>query len=242
MVYNIHAGKDADGVDNLPRVAEIIRSANPDFVMLQEVDRLTERSGRRDQLRELENLTDLHGVFGNTLDFQGGQYGIAVLSRWPDIAQILHALPVEPPQERAGGSHEPRGVLQAAVASPYGTIYLLNTHLDPSPDDSYRLQEAARVQSIAHALMSPENIVVIGGDFNATPGSETIHVMSTGRFRDAWVGCGAGEGKSYPALEPTKRIDYLLIPATLECVDATVITSTASDHRPVVFGLRLPDR
>src|SRR5688500_18311962 len=79
LVYNIHAGKDAGGVDNLARVAEIVRSTRADIALLQEVDRGTTRSGRVDQPRVLASLTGLNVAFGKTLEYQGGDYGIAVL-------------------------------------------------------------------------------------------------------------------------------------------------------------------
>ena len=49
LVFNIHAGKDAPGVDNLDRVAELVRATNADLVLLQEVDKGTKRSGKVDQ-------------------------------------------------------------------------------------------------------------------------------------------------------------------------------------------------
>ncbi|MEO7823076.1 MAG: endonuclease/exonuclease/phosphatase family protein, partial [Gemmatimonadaceae bacterium] len=102
LVYNIHAGKDAKGVDNLARVAEIVRSTGADIALLQEVDRGTTRSGKVDQLAVLSRLTGFHAAFGKTLDYQGGDYGIAVLSRWPINRDSLIRLPVDPPQERSG--------------------------------------------------------------------------------------------------------------------------------------------
>jgi len=242
LVYNMHAGRDDQGVDNLARVADVIRESGADLVLLQEVDRGTERAGGRDQLAELEQATRLHGVFGRTLDFQGGEYGIAILSRWPDMAQVTHALPVTPAQERAGHSYEPRGALQAAVSTPYRVVYLLNTHLDPSPEDTYRLQEAKRVKAIADGLRKAGNTVVIGGDFNSLPDTPTIRLIDSGEFRDSWLGCGMGDGEGYPARDPVKRIDYLFISSDLECMGARVITSNASDHRPVLFSIRFRDR
>ncbi len=72
LVYNIHAGKDASAVGNLARVAQIVADAQADIVLLQEVDRGTQRSGGVDQVAELRRLTGFHGVFGRTLDYQGG--------------------------------------------------------------------------------------------------------------------------------------------------------------------------
>lgn len=235
LVYNIHAGKDAAGEHNLARVAELVRESRADLVLLQEVDRGTERSGREDQLGELSRLTGLAGAFGRTLDYQGGEYGIAVLARWPILADRLHPLPVEPAQERAGGSYEPRGVLHVMIASPRGTVHLLNTHLDPSEDDLYRMQEVAAVRALADSLRHRGELVLVGGDINATPESRVVEQMSTAGWRDAWAACGAGPGFTYPADEPVKRIDYLFIPAQLRCESAVVLESQASDHRPVLI-------
>ena len=61
MVYNIHAGKDAAGVDNLERVAQVVRDAAADLVLLQEVDRGTRRSGGVDQPEVLARLDAVAG-------------------------------------------------------------------------------------------------------------------------------------------------------------------------------------
>src|SRR5215204_2773842 len=68
LVYNIHAGKDAKGVDNLERVAAIVRDSKADVVLLQEVDKGTTRSGKVDQPAELKRLTGFYVSFGKTLD------------------------------------------------------------------------------------------------------------------------------------------------------------------------------
>jgi endonuclease/exonuclease/phosphatase (EEP) superfamily protein YafD len=56
-------------------------------------------------------------------------------------------------------------------------------------------------------------------------------------LRDLWPGCGRGEGLTYPAEAPVKRIDYLYALGRAECRTARVITSEASDHRGVLFRL-----
>jgi endonuclease/exonuclease/phosphatase family metal-dependent hydrolase len=109
LVYNIHAGKDAAGVPNLERVAELVRRTKADIVLLQEVDKGTKRSANVDQTAVLAAQTGFHGAFGSALDYDGGKYGVAILSRWPILSDTLFHLPVEPPQTRSGGSMEPRG-------------------------------------------------------------------------------------------------------------------------------------
>lgn len=237
LVYNIHAGKDAAGVRNLGRVAELVRATRADVALLQELDRGTERSDGEDQPRTLSELTDRHAAFGRTLDYQGGEYGIAVLSRWPVTEYAVRPLRTEPPQARAGGSYEPRGALIGRTAGPAGVIRVLNTHLDASRDDHYRRQEVRQVLALADSLRSMGDLVLVGGDFNAEPDSEVIRTMLDAGWRDAWAVCGALDGNTFPASEPIKRIDYLFIPPGRDCVSAEVIATATSDHRPLLVLL-----
>lgn len=210
-----------------------------DVALLQEVDSVTERSGHTDQLAEIRRLTGFHGVFGRTLDYQGGGYGIAVIARFPIVSDSLIRLPVTPIQVRAGGSYEPRGVLHATILVGRHGIDVLNTHLDASAEDSYRRQEAATLVQIARKLTRSGARVMLGGDLNSTPVSAIHAIMETGGVRDAWPVCGSGDGFSYPEGKPIKRIDYLLISESMRCSEARVLASDVSDHRPVLFRISL---
>lgn len=238
LVYNIHAGKDAAGIDNLARVAALVAETGADIALLQEVDRGTTRSGGVDQVGELERLTGYHGAFGRTLDYQGGQYGIAILSRWPIVSDSMIQLPVVPPQERAGGSYEPRGALHARIAMPGRPepLDIVNTHLDPSGDPHYRRQEIAGVLRAIDDIRG--STTFLGGDLNATPDDSAIASIAESGLRDAWVACSApGPGLTYPASVPVKRIDYLWLPAGASCRSARVVDTQASDHRPLLVTL-----
>ena len=80
LCYNIHHGEGVDRKLDLERIARVIRSVSPEVVALQEVDRNTQRTGRVDQPAELARLTKMKVVFEKNIDFQGGQYGNALLS------------------------------------------------------------------------------------------------------------------------------------------------------------------
>lgn len=241
LVYNMHAGKDAAGADNLPRIAAFVRETGADLVLLQEVDRGTRRSGGVDQPATLRRLTGYHAAFGKTLDYDGGEYGIALLSRWPVVRDTVVRLPVDPPQERAGGSYEPRGALVATVAAPGGALTLVDTHLDPSRDDRWRRQEVRAVVAIADsARRGGAARLLVGGDFNSTPESAVQDEARRGGLRDAWATCGRGDGLTYPADSAVKRIDYLYLTGDAACAEARVVPSDASDHRPVLVRVTLP--
>ncbi len=239
LVLNMHAGTDAHGAPNLARVAALIRTAGADVVLLQEVDSATARSGRVDQLAELRRLTGLAGVFGRSLDYQGGGYGIAVLVRGQIAESRVVPLPVVPSQPRAGGSHEPRVALHATVTLGGDTVHFVNTHIDASADDVYRRQEAATLVAEAARIARAGRLVLVGGDMNSTPESAVQQAVRRAGWRDLWAECGRrGHGLTYPASQPVKRIDYLYALGGAACERAEVLESEASDHRPLVFVLR----
>jgi endonuclease/exonuclease/phosphatase family metal-dependent hydrolase len=235
LVFNIHAGKDAGSRANLEDIAALIRSTAADIVLLQEVDRGTKRSGNVDQLRILGDLTGYFTAFGRSLDYDGGQYGIAALSREPISHAATEPLPIQPPQPRAGGSYEPRAALSFATQTSLGAVNAINTHLDSSKDEDYRLQESAHIVSMTRRFAKQR--LIAGGDFNAEPSSATYAQVIAAGLKDAWKECGAGEGLTYPADKPVKRIDYLFLAAGLRCTRAEVIETTVSDHRPLLVSL-----
>ena len=60
------------------------------------------------------------------------------------------------------------------------------------------------------------------------------------KFDDAWVTSRAkGDGFSYPADKPVKRIDHIFYGERLRAKKAWVVASLASDHVPVVAELEL---
>jgi endonuclease/exonuclease/phosphatase family metal-dependent hydrolase len=233
LVYNIHAGKDAKGVDNLERVAQIVRDTRADVALLQEVDVRTTRSGGVDQPARLRELTGFHVAFGKSLDYQGGLYGIAILSRWPIDSSRVSPLPIQPPQLRSGVSYEPRAALRAFIRAAGRSLIVVNTHLDASRDDSYRRQEAQTIIAMADSLRR-HGVLFVGGDFNSEPGSAVQATISATGLHDAWLMCGYGNGLTYPADSGTKRIDYLYLPDGIGCARGEVIRTTASDHRPLL--------
>jgi endonuclease/exonuclease/phosphatase family metal-dependent hydrolase len=241
LVYNIHAGKDAMRIDNLERVAAIIKDSRASIVLLQEVDRKTRRSGSVDQLARLRELTGYRGAFGKTIDYDGGEYGIAILSRWRVASTAFAPLPVEIAEVVSRARYEERGALVARVVSPFGIIRVVNTHLDAGGADAYRIQQARVLTSLAGA-QSDSGFTLLGGDMNSEPASEAISILSKAGWADLFAGCGTGEPYSFPADKPVKRIDFLFASVKTRCLRAEVLDTQASDHRPVLFEVIPPAR
>ena len=240
LTLNIHAGKDAAQQPNIERVAAVIDSTGADIVMLQEVDRRTQRAGGADHLAELEKLTGMHAAFAKSLDYQGGDYGIALLSRWPIDAATTVPLKVEPPQERSGGSHEPRVALHAVVRTPAGPLHVLNTHIDAGGPATYRRQEVIGLLARIRNQVPAGEPVILGGDLNARPAADEIAAVSLA-LSDAFAACGTGAGETFPASGPDRRIDYVFY-RQARCLHARVQPTQASDHRPLLVTLEIQRR
>lgn len=241
LVFNIHAGKDAADKPNLEGVAGVVASTRADIALLQEVDRGTARSGGVDQVRRLEDATGMSAAFGpSLLHYDGGEYGIAILSRRAIGYHSTIPLPVVPVQTRAGGSREPRVALLAFVPPPHPgpAWHVLNTHLDPA-EGTARAQEIARLVEAVQDQSVAKAPLILGGDFNSTPDNPVLASLGRHGLRDSWTECGSGPGFTYPAAQPVKRIDYLWLSGTVQCTAAEVIDSPVSDHRPLLVSLRL---
>src|ERR1041385_5487475 len=90
MTYNIHVGVGMDKKLDLARIADVINRQHPDLVGLQEVDRGVQRTQRIDEIAELAKLTKMEYAFAFNLRYQGGQYGVAILSRHRILATDHH--------------------------------------------------------------------------------------------------------------------------------------------------------
>lgn len=240
LSYNIHAGKDAQLVPNVPRVAAFIDSLKPDVVLLQEIDRRTRRASGEDHLAQLEQLTGMRGVFGKSLDYDGGEYGIAILTRWPVDTAVTIGLKTEPPPDRAGGSKEPRVALYARVRTPSGPLHVVNTHIDAGGPATFRRQEVIGILAAIKRMVPADEPLLLGGDLNARPHTDEITAVSL-VLTDAWQVCGSGPGYTFNAAAPDRRIDYVFY-RQARCLSARVPETQASDHRPLFVTIELSRR
>jgi len=127
-------------------------------VALQEVDCVLARSGNVDQAVKLGRITNMEARFGMAMRLHGGEYGNAVLSRFPIVRAENHALP-------HSEGREPRTALVCWVAPAPGIeVAFARTHLDYLEDPTDRLMQA---REIDHWLSGREEPAVLAGDFNA---------------------------------------------------------------------------
>lgn len=214
LTYNIHNGFAMDEPDtmNLLRIARVIAAQQPDLAALQELDRGTRRSAGRDVLQELADATGMTGTYGQTIPYQGGAYGIGVLSRLP---------PLRVYQRPLACAAEPRTLLVCE----FDAFVLFCTHLSLVAES-----RAAAVAVINRERGAFKKPVFLAGDFNAAPDAGAIRALET-----AWRRISPLE-PTFPADQPNVTIDYLFVTkeAQVETIESRVVEEpAASDHRPV---------
>ncbi len=230
MTYNIHVGVGMDKKLDLQRIADVINHQRPDLVGLQEVDRNVKRTEGKDEIAELAALTRMHFSFAPNLDYQGGKYGVAILSRLP-IKGTVHRM-FENKRET-----ERRGLLKIDVEVDGKPVSFVTTHLDYQFEDG-RLFETEQLMKFLAEVKGP---LIVVADLNDVPEGSAYKLMRTA-FEDAWVTSRAkGDGFSYPADKPVKRIDHIFYRpgAGVRAKKAWVVASLASDHVPVVAELEV---
>ena len=104
--YNVRHGLGMDGTLDLERIANVLRPLAADVITLQEIDRGVERTNGVDQAQRLGALLGMSAHFGDFMPYQGGEYGMAVLSRLPVLGVMNHRLP---------DGDEPRTALEVTV-------------------------------------------------------------------------------------------------------------------------------
>ena len=200
--------------------AVFIRKYNPDVVMLQEIDYNTKRNKNQDFTTQLAAELGLFSVFGKAMDTGGGEYGVAILSKYPFVYINNKTF------EGIDGAKEPRTLLYVDIQEP-GTsdvIRIGTTHLDHSTD----LIRSAMAEQINERIGTGDTPTLLGGDFNARTDSNVIcEVMKN------WQRI-CDDTFTYPADQPTIKIDYIFgLPQNKWKVKSFKVLSNpeVSDHR-----------
>ena len=167
--------------DNLTKIAAVIRNADPDIVLLQEVDRDSARTGHIDQIARINALLNYPCV--TTTPYFKAPYvphpshkhlrsmdmHLGTLSRFETHSGSRHQLPLlnEPWYRRMFNLK--RSALVTPMTTQDGrTLHVVNTHLSAfsNADDTLPKQ----IQQLQDILKSTiDQPTILGGDFNALP-------------------------------------------------------------------------
>lgn len=221
LSYNVRNCKGLDNSTDYKRVGDIISRIDADFVALQELDSATDRSNKVVVLNELATQTRMYPTYSSSISYQGGKYGIGILTKEKPIGTEAVPLP---------GKEENRSLLILEMEN----YVICCTH--------FSLTQADRITSvdiIANAVKKYSKPVFLAGDFNAETGSTEMKNI----VKD-WLIINNPSQPTIPANDPKKCIDFVLVKKSptyqVEIIKSVVENEpVASDHLPVWVKVRI---
>jgi endonuclease/exonuclease/phosphatase family metal-dependent hydrolase len=261
LTYNIKSGRNQP--EGLEAVARIVEECSPDVLGLQEVDEGMARTQGVAQTDWLSRRLHMRGFYAPAMAYDGGQYGVALLTCWAIMAHQRH--PLYRPDYPDAGSRprhdgEPRVMLGVrlspsdaggagghAPASTSRSLNVIVTHLGLTPDQ--RLIQVREVADFAREWGGPQPTVVLG-DFNCNPDAPELAPLRS-ILVDACGACGVsgddrrtfrpGAPGAPAANEVPAAIDYVWVSPGVRITAARVVMDEtwASDHRPLLVDLEL---
>lgn len=227
MTYNLRFGELA----SMQQIGEYIASENPDIVAVQECDWATKRKRAVHQngvkfVNELAYHTGMFGIYGKSINYAGGYYGIGLLSKYPILSYERVLLPND-------GKTEQRSMLIADIELPDGkVITFVNTHLEVKTA-KMRIEQ---VKFIEKYLKGRKNQLFLAGDMNATPDTKEMAML-----RENWADL-TNTVFTYHTSKPEIKIDYIYTRPSenVELVNTEVKEDVKlSDHFPVISTIVL---
>ncbi len=227
MTYNLRFGEIA----SMEEIGQYIASESPDIVALQECDWNTarERAPKQNGVRFVNVLaseTGMFGLYGKSIDYKGGYYGIGILSKYPIIRSERVLLPND-------GKTEQRSMLVADIELPDKSIVtFVCTHLEVKSSE----MRVDQVKFINKYLRRNKHQIILCGDMNSEPDAKEMEIL-----RKTWADL-TDEVKTFSVKKPSIKIDYIYSKPKdrVELVRTQVMKDVKfSDHFPVISYIEL---
>ncbi|MCK9791531.1 MULTISPECIES: endonuclease/exonuclease/phosphatase family protein [Providencia] len=246
--YNIGKNELSLDVSNLDELNKAIAKIDADVIVLTEIDNKTARSKKVHQLEEIAKANKMDFAFGKALDFDGGEYGVGILSKYKiDKSKVIN-LP--------SGDAEQRVVLISQISKPGfdAPIIVMGTHLDWQKDPTIRIGQVRHIldASIGDTDTGFDNIAasikILAGDFNSTANEQPIQ-----EIRYMWnpVELKGIDYRSWPAVNPAIDIDHIFTfkgqvwdvkKMEIPTDSKEFQWSSVSDHLPIIAELELQEQ
>ena len=223
MTWNINGALGRNPRFDLARVVDYVRRHSPDIVALQEIDSRRARAvGMANPFDVLRDALGKHGAHAHAISTADGDYGQALISRWPLAASSVHDLSYP--------EREPRRAIGADVATPTGMLRVIATHLGLSVRE-----RRAQAQVLLDLLGPLDRPLVVMGDFNDWFWPGSVRKALSREFP------GRSRHRTFPASWPMLRLDRIYVsPAVRLAASRTDRSAKAlSDHLPVIADIEI---
>lgn len=171
--YNICSSHYLHGCytqENLKLLADTIADPDFDVVCLQEVDKVCARSEGVDMTAELARMaTYPYTYFIKIRDFQGGEYGTAILSRYAVLDAKTFDFPVKIAKQGTSC-----GYVVLDVDGERVTVF--NTHLSVESDEANTETMRCLGDILSDYLQKNRGSILCCGDFNTNPDKFAKHL------------------------------------------------------------------
>lgn len=240
------------------KIVDTISFENPDILCLQEAY-WHGKSAEFPTIDALVQNLNAKSYYKLTLaNFNYGDGGLAVVSRYPIVSTYCH-----PFDSTANGFMYVDIVMDGDTARLYNchlqSIMINNDEIDIRRSDGISdrnadkaknlyskytnsaAHRAAQVDMLVATLDTCPYPVLLCGDFNDVPLSYTcFSIMRSGnRLRDTFIERGSGNGRTYNLMDNDFRIDYIMHSNEFKCLRHNVLDfCIADDHHPVVAEFR----
>ncbi len=206
-------------------VVEVLRPLNADLIVIREIDRNTKRSGYTNMPAEIAKKLGMNQFFAKAINYDGGEYGTAVLSRFPITDSAAFILPVP------SGEPGPLALIRVKVKNGQ-TLAFAGTHFNATAN--LRAGQPAKLLEFLKDVTDP---LIVGGNFNDQLAGDTYLELKT-RFT---LICTEGCAFNYPAANPSGNTDYIIYaPANrFRVMENKVGTASTSDHLPVISRMQV---
>lgn len=243
--YNIHKGVRGVGPRRRLEIHNLalgIEALDADFVLLQEVRRSNRAAARHfpdthagwPRVPQADYLAPegYEVAYRTNAVTREGEHGNALLSRWP-IGDIGHHDVSDHRFEQRGLLHVPvhwRGVKINAIVAHFGLMH------------ASRVRQAQRLAAFIEATVPPDELLIVGGDFNDWGDKLDPKMCACGLKRAAVEGDPPTRYNTFPSRVPMFSMDRIYARG-LHCVATSVPRGAPwarmSDHLPLMAELEL---
>lgn len=230
--YNIKGGEAT--IESISKAKENIESVGADIAGLQEVDNLSNRTGKKDFLSIFKNTSALKNVAYYSTDIMGfgDTYGLAEVSK--TTFDKSHSFKLPYPYEYEKSDVEKRIIIRTLITINGVQIAFYNTHLsyeeiNMSDGTSLRKAQFDYILQLLNSDPCPYKIVT--GDFNVLSFSEFDDLVNSGY---KIVNNNENKFDSYRGDDVSfKAIDNIVYSAKLQLESSGMMEDDLSDHNMI---------